>query len=220
MFGRTMTCSSMLTAFLSVGILLASIPVSHSTEIVASGISGDSENPRRHARIRNTLSVEDSEAQRIYELIQGALELGYAASALPMTDNYQSFKKYNNSPYLSASHGNHYLNNYANEAAVSYGEFENSGPLPVGAILYKDSFSIEENQQIILGPLFVMEKMPAGFNSTSGDWKYTQINPTGDVLGITNGTDSNKVEYCIHCHITRGDTDQLFYIPESYRVIN
>lgn len=75
------------------------------------------------------------------------------------------------------------------------------------------------NNEIILEPLFIMQKIHKGFNPVSGDWKYVQINPTAQVLGETNGTGSEKVEYCIGCHLAREQNDHLFYLPEKNRVI-
>ena len=59
--------------------------------------------------------------------------------------------------------------------------------------------------------------MQPGINSVSGGWKYIQIQPTGDVLGETNGPDSDKVEYCIACHLAQEKFQHLFFIPQEYR---
>lgn len=69
-------------------------------------------------------------------------------------------------PYLSATHGNHYIDKYANQTGRAYGGGKR---LPVGSVIAKDSFSVTETGGILLGPLFVMEKMPAGFSYVSGD---------------------------------------------------
>jgi hypothetical protein len=90
--------------------------------------------------------------------------------------------------------------------------------MPVGTIIAKDSFSMTQSREILLGPLFVMEKMPAGFNAISGDWKYTQIQPDGTLLGETDGPGSDGVRYCIGCHNAVQQQDHLFFIPRPYRV--
>jgi len=209
-----------LLALISLNIATLSmitVTFAQSSEISASNISGDPDNPRRHTRIKNTQKLSREEAQRIYRLFAGALSAGYTSSGLQFVQQYQSMRKFNTAPYLSSSHGNHYLNNYGNELSSAYGQSDKANPLPEGTILFKDSFSIEQNRQIILGPLFIMEKMEEGFNPLSGDWKFTQIQPTGEIFGVTNGIDSEKVSYCIECHITKADLDYLFYIPEDYR---
>ena len=134
-----------------------------------------------------------------------------------MAQAYQGWRRYNTAPYLSVSHGNHYLNNYANPLAQAYGAFEEAGTMPVGSIIAKDSFSITETRGIVLGPLFIMEKMPAGFNYVTRDWRFTQILPDGTLLGETNGEGGERVEYCIGCHLAAEKQDHLYFIPKEYR---
>lgn len=188
------------------------------TDIEMSRISGDVDNPRRHFRLRNPRKLDKAEANRIYNLIQSALSLGYSNSSQSFLEDYQSWQRYNSAPYLSATHGNHYLNNYANNVAKSYGEFESAGTLPKGAVLVKDSFSMTQSREIVLGPLFVMQKMPDGFNDVTGNWKYLQIQPDGTLLGETNGHGAQRVEFCVPCHLARETFDHLYFIPQDYRV--
>ena len=183
--------------------------------------------PRRHFRLRQVAHLEPEEANRIYALINGALAKGYGSSGFEDVDKYQSFIRHNKAPYLSSTHGNLYLNNYANQIADNYGEFEQAGELPVGSVIFKDSFSVTEvsqsfsdtteSRQIVLGPLFVMRKMERGFNRVTGDWQYIKIQPDGKVIGMTGGAGAERVEYCIGCHLAREDFDHLYFIPEDYR---
>ncbi len=189
-----------------------------SSDVEVSSVSGDIETPRRHTRIKNTEKLNSDEAARIYLIIKEALAKGYLSAGVPWINRYQSLEQFNTAPYLSASHGNHYLNNYGNAEAEVYAQYEDAGKFSEGAILFKDSFSIAGNQEIILGPLFIMQKMEEGFHPVSGDWKYIQIQPTGEMLGETNGLNSEKVEYCIGCHLTREASDHLFFLPEEYRI--
>ena len=63
-----------------------------------------------------------------------------------------------------------------------------------------------------------MEKMPAGFNKASGDWKYTMIMANGSTFGTTNGKGSAAVTFCLECHASVGeDQDHLFFMPEDVR---
>ena len=77
-----------------------------------------------------------------------------------------------------------------------------------------------KNGNVVAGPLFVMEKMPAGFNADSGNWRYTLVLPGGKVIGTTNGKGSGNVEFCIGCHMSAEDTDSMMLLPEDYRVSN
>ena len=188
------------------------------TDIGISNISGDVDKPRRHLRLRLPAELQPDQANVLYEVVRGALQRGYGLSDSPVADDYQGWARYNTSPYLSSTHGNHYLNNYANSTADAYGGFEEAGKFPVGSIIAKDSFTVTESREIVLGPLFIMEKMPEEFNYVTGNWRYKQIQPDGTVLGETNGLGSERVEYCIACHLTVEKQDHLFFLPKPFRV--
>ena len=179
------------------------------SDVEMSRISGDIDNPRRHARLRFATKLSPEEASRIYEIISNALVKGFAQSGINIVSDYQNWKKYNTAPYISSTHGNHYLNNYANETAKNYGLFEKVGVMPKGSVIAKDSFAITNSDQILLGPLFIMQKMQKGFNRVTRDWKYIQVQPNGKLLGETNGKGASKVKYCIDCHSRNGSPGQL-----------
>ena len=86
--------------------------------------------------------------------------------------------------------------------------------MPVGSVLAKDSFEVTDRGDVITASLSLMEKMPAGFNPEGRDWRYTMIMPDGTLFGTTNGEGSERVAFCIECHIAAGRAqDQLFFIP-------
>jgi hypothetical protein len=180
-------------------------------------ISGDPNQPRRHFRVRRPAKLAPGEAESIYRGLIDDLIAGYAAAEHPAARHYRNWRRYNTAPYLSVTHGNVYINNYANETAEAYGRFEEAGRLPVGAVVAKDSFIAERSGEIRPGPLFVMEKMGKGFNYVSGDWRYTMIMPDGVLFGETRGEDAERVEYCIGCHLAVEDQDHLFFVPSPFR---
>lgn len=210
--------SRLLVIFSSLLLASATTTSASDADVEMSNISGTVDNPRRHFRLRNPAALAPQEAQEIYHIAADALAKGYQRSGQPIAAEYQQWQRYNTTPYISSSHGNHYLNNYANRTAHTYGEFEKSGTLPVGSVIAKDSFSVTESRGILLGPLFIMVKMDEGFNPVSGDWKYMQIHADGRVLGETNGQGSAQVEYCIPCHLAVEHQDHLYFIPEQYRI--
>jgi len=191
-----------------------------SGEVEMSGISGSPQAPRHHFRLRNPAELGPAEAERVYRIARKSLSVGYAGSGLTETQDYQSWRRFNTAPYLSSTHGNHYINNYANDTGRAYGRFENADTLPPGTILAKDSFAVTETGGILLGPLFVMEKMPAGFNDITGDWKYKLVQPDGTFFGETKGEGAERVEYCIACHWAVEHQDHLYFIPGDYRATN
>ena len=55
------------------------------------------------------------------------------------------------------------------------------------------------------GPLFLVEKMSAGFGADGGDWRYTLMMPNGQVFGVTGEKGSSNVAFCKDCHIAVGE---------------
>lgn len=209
-----------LTIFLTLGPALAAEPAinaADSAAIQTAEISGDPAKPRRHFRVRNAARLEPDEAERIYQEIGEDLAASYALSGHEAAREYRSWRRYNRAPYPSATHGRRQLSNYANAVAADYGRFERAGRLPAGAVIAKDSFAVTKDGAVRPGPLFLMEKMPKGFNYVSGDWRYTMIMPDGSVYGTTKGTNAERVEYCIACHLARESQDHLYFVPEAFR---
>lgn len=178
----------------------------------------DPRGPRRHFRVKNPASLSDEEAEQIYAGLRRDMARGYRLSQQPGATGYQKWKRYNRTPYPSASHGNRILNNYANEKARAYGRFERAGTLPVGSIIAKDSITVTKEGLAKPGALFVMEKMPDGFNHVSGDWRYTMVMPDGSLFGTTRGEGAGRVKFCITCHLAVERQDHLFYVPGKYRL--
>lgn len=178
----------------------------------------DFAHPTRHFRVPNPARLSDADALSIYDRIRDDMVAAYRLSRDPVGDRYYTWRRYNRVPYLSASHGDRYINNYANAEAKSYGQ-EDSAPMPADAVLAKDSFTVTAQGDVFTGPLFLMKKMPAGFSAETRDWRYTMIMPDGSLFGTTNGESSEKVEFCASCHATAGVfMDHLFFVPEKYRI--
>ncbi len=174
--------------------------------------------PTRHFRVERPADLADADALTIYDRIRGAILTMYRTSGNPHAAVYQTWRRYNVTPYLSATHGELYVNNYANPQAKAYGKAENAGTLPEGSVLAKDSFEVSDRGDVLTGPLSLMEKMPPGFNPEGRDWRYTMIMPDGILFGTTKGERSERVEFCMECHIAAGDEqDHLFFVPKPHR---
>ena len=88
-----------------------------------------------------------------------------------------------------------------------------------GALLAKDSFTVSGDGKIVVGLLFLMQKMPAGSNKTSLDRKYSMIKPDGKVFGATGGKNSAAMNFCYECHnAVAPDQDAVMLLPEEFRV--
>ena len=138
---------------------------------------------------------------------------------MTVAQEYQGWERLNTQPYVSATHGSRYVNNYpAPEAAEAYGRFEEVGAMPAGGRIAKDSFTVSPDGRVSVGPLFLMEKMEEGFNAASDDWRYAMIMPDGSLFGMTNGQGSQNVAFCAECHaIVADDQDSLYFMPEEVR---
>ncbi len=177
----------------------------------------DFAHPTRHFRVPNPARLSDADALSIYDRIRDDMVAAYRLSQDPVADRYYTWRRHNRVPYLSANHGDRYISNYANAGASTYGQ--GAGPMPAGAVLAKDSFTVTRRGDVFTGPLFLMEKMPSGFSAETRDWRDTMIMPDGSLFGTTTGEGSERVEFCVTCHATAGDSaDHLFFVPEKFRL--
>ena len=142
---------------------------------------------------------------------------GYAKSGNQWAMSYTDWTLYAAHPYVSDTHGARYVGNYANDIGSNYGLFEDAGPSPAGTVLAKDSFTVTGAGRVGAGPLFLMEKMEAGFDPDTRDWRYTLIMPNGRVIGTTGGKGAAQVGFCAECHLGVEDQDSRFFLDEEYR---
>ncbi len=193
--------------------LLASV---YSPALGSAQEEGDTK-PVGHIELADPANLTNDQAQEIYASVLPQIRKIFEDSDIGSARNYTRWKKYNSTPYISATHGARYVDNYANKIAADYGKLKKGETYPVGSILAKDSFSVTSDSQVYPGALFLMEKMTRGFNKPSGDWRYTMVLPDGSVFGMTNGENSENVEFCIGCHAAKASFDHIFFIPEDHR---
>lgn len=174
-----------------------------------------------HPNVPFPASLSGTRAESVYQAVKSQLRDNYARSSDPVVMGYQSWKRFNRTPYRSPNHGQRFVNHYANEAAEAYGKFEEVGKLPVGSIVVKDSFVVTEAGQLRTGPLFLMEKMGPDFRSGAGNWRFMMIRPDGGVFGITGATGSENVKFCAECHAKAGpEREYLYFMPEVARRVD
>ena len=117
---------------------------------------------------------------------------------------------------LQNQHGARFVNVYINDKAGDFFTASAAQPMAVGSVVIKDSISAVESGDISRGPLFIMEKMPAGFAPEFSDWRYTMIMPNGKLFGMTSGAGNRAVKFCAECHLQVAERDHLFELPEKY----
>jgi hypothetical protein len=161
--------------------------------------------------------LSGEELKAAYNGLKAGMKVSYGTSGANGASEYQGWQIFNTQPYRSATHGGRLVNNYANAIASRYGQFEEAGIMPVGSILAKDSLKISASGKAAPGPLFLMEKMDAGYDPENGDWKYSMITPNGATWGVTGGKNSKGMRFCSDCHVAVEDFDYLFFLPDAYR---
>jgi len=168
-----------------------------------------------HIRVLDPRALTSGEAENIYDVLLDRLIAGYSKSGRDYAD-YSAWQRLNSAPYISDQHGARLVNVYVNDKARAFFTATDTQPLPVGAIVIKDSISAVESGGVSRGPLFVMEKMPAGFAPDFGDWRYSMIMPNGKLFGETGGDGNRAVAFCGECHVQAAELDHLFELPEEY----
>jgi hypothetical protein len=121
---------------------------------------------------------------------------------------YQSWKKATKHPHISPTHGKRFVEIYVNE--VGYAAYtDESVVIPVGTVIVKTSWEAKGGKPTrVPGPLFIMKKMPEGYNAERNDWYYAlhwEAVPARwqKRLGATQvywRSPSKKVNYCAKCH--------------------
>jgi len=162
--------------------------------------------------------ISSAEAKAVYDCLKPDMVAAYAKAGVAQVKGYSGWLKVNAVAYQSATHGARYVNNYADKRADHhYNKFEKAGIMPKGSVLAKDSFAVNPDGKVSVGPLFVMEKMNAGFNEPSGDWRYSMIMPNGKVAGMTKGKGLN-MKFCAECHAgVAPELDHIMLVPNEYR---
>ena len=172
-----------------------------------------------HPAIADPANITPERAEEIYQAIRDRVRDNYARSGDPLFLEYQNWKRFTRLPYRSPNHGERFVNHYVNDRGARYGEYESAGKLPVGTIVIKDSFTVTGHGEVQTGPLFMMEKMPAGFKSAAGTWRFMMLRPDGSSIGMTGGAGARNVTFCAECHAKAGpEQDFLYFMPDDARV--
>ncbi len=162
--------------------------------------------------------ISDEEAGRLFAALLPELRALYAKGAHPAVRlDWTRWKNFVRSPYIAETHGERYAVNLANEVAARvYGKFRNLKEMPVGGVIAKPSFTVDAAGRPAPGPLYIMEKMPKGWNPGTADWRYAMILPGGQTWGMTKGVNSAGMKFCHECHVGAKDNDYLFFAEEEY----
>ena len=81
-------------------------------------------------------------------------------------------------------------------------------------MIVKESFVFDIDGKITVGPLFYMEKMEKGFNKSSNDWKFVEVDLEGTYVETVKFNPA-ATQKCISCHGKRKKTDFLYFIKSN-----
>ena len=161
---------------------------------------------KHHLKIENPTRLKLSESLSIYQNIADKLSRGYAASKDRAAMTYGKWRLFNTAPYRSATHGNLFVKNYANERSYD----------KPGAVIVKDSFTITADSAIFGGTLFLMEKLAAGASPETGNWCYSIILPDGSLFSDSTGETQNQVKFGHGFHKAKAADDYyLNFLPKA-----
>ncbi|MBI4607789.1 MAG: cytochrome P460 family protein [Candidatus Rokubacteria bacterium] len=122
---------------------------------------------------------------------------------------YRGWKKVNDKPVLSETHGNRWVFTYVNRKAETAG-LAGKFPFAPGAVLAKESFENAGSKPRARGPLFIMEKRRKGYDAANNDWHYALVNPDGEVAMSGSGKDGSPTQFCAACHESAKVNDYVF----------
>lgn len=175
-------------------------------------------NPCNPCAAAAEVELTAEELKAVYDCLKPELVKAYGKAPALAAKRWGKWERFSSVSYRSDTHGGRLVNNYSNSIGKkAYGQYDAVKRMPIGSTLAKDSFVVNANGTVALGPLFLMEKMTRGFNKATADWRYAMVMPNGTLFGITGGKNAAGLKFCHDCHIAAEDNDMMLFLPEEYR---
>ena len=164
-------------------------------------------------------ALTGGEAQAVYDCLEEDLAAGYAKGdkrwiPAEYVRDYRSWTSASTFPAAPGFHGERFLLTFVNPVgAEQYLKYEDEGvTMPAGTVIAKESFSVNDQGKASPGPLFLMEKAPAGASPQTNDWYYMMVAPSGQPQAVP------VAQACHACHAGLEGSDGLGYPVEEARV--
>ena len=154
--------------------------------------------------------LTSEEAGAAYDCVSDEIANVMAISHHAVLRKVPEWQQLTVTPFFENQLGGRYAMVYANDSVdtdTDVGAFVDRG-IAVGGILATPSFSVDKNGIVSPGPIVLAEKMPRGFTSAFGNYRYTIIDAKGDVVAVTNGANKEMIALCDHC--TDRGADRLY----------
>lgn len=160
--------------------------------------------------------LNDSEITKTSECLSSALDRALALvrdAAVARTKSWTAMS----SGYRASEHGT-YLQVFANpQAAGSYALYEDGARMDVGSTIIKRAFRVEIDGRTRPYRIYIMERMPPGYEVKLNDWRFAAYEANGALVGETGGRQNERVRFCAECHQAARTQDFLFFVPPKYR---
>jgi hypothetical protein len=149
--------------------------------------------------------ITPAEALAAFACIAPRMHDAYATSGHHLASSYSHWHLRNGPPFRAVRLNRRYVSVYVNDHAFDDSPYMLERRVPIGAAVALPSFIIDESGVVQIGPLLLLEKMPRGFDSPRGNWRYSQIDADGQIVGITNGKGGNFLQFCEECDALGAD---------------
>ena len=208
----------------TVAVLAAGIAISFSPAASQDKVGGEEAlKPEQHFSIDRPGKLSKEDATVIYDTIADDMARRFAMARENGAREYRKWRRYNDAPFLSATHGSRFVNIYANPIAqkAGYGDMKEGMTMPTGAVIAKDSFTFTDDHALFNGALFVMTKLPKDASPATADWRYQMILPDGSLFADSSDDNAELAEtakFCHTCHERVEEYDYLFSVPEDFRL--
>lgn len=151
--------------------------------------------------------LDEAGMAQLYDCIDDALVEAYGREGDAVGSVYRDWQVTSTGAFVPGVHGDRALITYANDIAFDdYVQYRDEGDfsMPVGSVLAKESFSIRDNGEPRVGPLFIMTKVAEGEADEFGNWVYSAVRANGAPMGISQN-------FCHDCHVAYDFQDNMGY---------
>jgi hypothetical protein len=149
--------------------------------------------------------ITPAEALAAFECISPRMREAYASAGHRPASEFFSWHRRSEPPFRAVRLNHRYVSIFVNEHAFNDSPFLLERRVPIGAALALPGFIVDENGVVQISPLLLLEKMPRGFDSPRGNWRYTQISAAGEIVGTTKGKSGDLLQFCIECDALAAD---------------
>jgi hypothetical protein len=158
--------------------------------------------------------IDEHAVRAAYDCISETMLETYQRSKLDVPNIYRKWLRANEVSFYAPANDFGWANVFLNKKSEKYKINKYTSNFLPGSTIVKESFVFDISGNISVGPLFYMIKMEKGFNDSSNDWKFVEVNLDG-TYAETLGINSDVTRRCIRCHGKRRETDFLFFIKNK-----